>query len=207
MGLKAVSLTLRHWATEGTRSYSLLCLEVELFLWLYSQDIVLLARHNPGFLSVIKDCLSRPNQPITTEWSLIPKLAVLIIELWGLTTVEMFATVHITELPQFISPILEPQVLVVDALSQPRQGRSMYMFPPIPLSEQYLSETSHSEQRGYPDRPLVAISTVVSTSDLDVCDQPRFLPYCRDLLSQPCHILDGKSYYLHAWRLSCRTSK
>ena len=40
-------------------------LVVDLFLWLHSQDIVLGARHN-----VTADYLSRPNQPITMEWSL-----------------------------------------------------------------------------------------------------------------------------------------
>ena len=45
----------------------------------------------------------------------------------------MFESVHNAHLPQFMSPVLEPRALAVDALSQDRQGRLMYMFPPILL--------------------------------------------------------------------------
>ena len=48
-------------------------LVVDLFLWLQTQDITLRARHILGCLNVIADRLSRPNQPIMTEWSLHPK--------------------------------------------------------------------------------------------------------------------------------------
>ena len=59
----------------------------------------------------------------------------------------MFATVRNRHLPQFISPVLEPRALAIDALSQ-------------------------------------------------------------DLLSQQGYVLSGKSYHLHAWRLSsCTTNQ
>ena len=38
-------------------------------------------------------------------------------------------------------------------------------------------------------------------------DHPLFFPYRRDLLSQQGYVLDGKSYHLHALRLSCSTPK
>ena len=76
----------------------------------------------------------------------------------GTPTVDMFAKVHCTNLPHFMSPIPEPQALAIDALSQDWQGRSMYMFPP-----------------GWRDnfnRPLVAVTTMVPTSSLSVCGPP-----------------------------------
>ena len=51
----------------------------------------------------------------------------------------------------------------------------------------------------HPDPSLVAVSTVVSASDLAVCGSTLVPPV--DLLSQPGHNLDRKSYRLHAWRL------
>ena len=51
-----------------------------------------------------------------------------------------------------MSPILEPLALMVDALSQDWQGRSMYMF--------------HGSD---PNSPLVAITTVVSTPVSTLC--------------------------------------
>ena len=40
-------------------------------------------------------------------------------------------------------------------------------------------------------------------------EHPLVFPYCRDLLSQQDqkYVSDGKSYHLHAWRLSCGTIK
>ena len=61
-----------------THSHLLLRLVVDLFLWLQTQDITLRARHILGCLNVIADRLSRPNQPIMTEWSLHPEVMNLI---------------------------------------------------------------------------------------------------------------------------------
>ena len=55
------------------------------------------------------------------------------IQTMGSPVVDMFATVHNTHLPQFMSPVPEPRALAIDALSQDWQGRSLYMFPPFPL--------------------------------------------------------------------------
>ena len=91
--LKAVICALQHWAPllqghgchgqfdsgsyinkqGGTCSAPLLRLTVELFLWLESQNIIVRARHIPGCLNVKADHLSRPDQPIPTEWSLHPQ--------------------------------------------------------------------------------------------------------------------------------------
>ena len=117
----------------GTHSPTLLRLTVELLLWLEAQNIVVRARHIPGCLDVIADHLSRPNQPISTEWSLHPEIVKRIFRLSGTPEVDMFATVSISHISRFMSPIPEPRALAVDALSQDWQGRSMYMFPPFSL--------------------------------------------------------------------------
>ena len=125
--------SLLYQQTRRTHSTSLLRLVVDLFKWLQAQDIILRARHIPGCLNVIADRLSRPNQPISTEWSLHSKIVDWIFQFWGTPEVDMFATVHNICLLQFMSPTPEPQALAVDALSQDWQGRSMYMFPPFLL--------------------------------------------------------------------------
>ena len=156
LALKAVFHALQHWAQMlqghqvmiatdnstvvsyinkqgGTHSPTLLRLTVELLLWLEAQNIIVRARHIPGCMNVIADHLSRPNQPIPTEWSLHPEIMEHIFRVWGTPEVDMFATLSNSHLPWFMSPILEPRALAVDALSQDWQGRSMYMFPPFPL--------------------------------------------------------------------------
>ena len=165
LDFKAVMFALQHWAPllqgrqvmiatdnstvvsyinkqGGTRSLTLLRLTVDLFLWLESQKIIVRARHIPGCLNVIADHLSHPNQPIPTEWSLHPEILERIFRVWGTPEVDMFATLSNSHLPRFMSPIPEPRALAVDALSQDWQGRSMYMFPPIPPAQQSHAEAS-----------------------------------------------------------------
>ena len=117
----------------GTRSPTLLRLTVELLLWLEAQNIIVRARHIPGCLNVIADHLSRPNQPIPTEWSLHPEIVNRTFGFWGTSVVDMFATASNSHLPWFMYPFPEPRALAVDAVSQDWQGRSMYMFPPFRL--------------------------------------------------------------------------
>ena len=120
----------------------------------------------------------------------------------------MFATVSNSRLPKFISPIPEPRALAVDALSQDWQGRSMYVFPPFPLLSkviQKLRATQEAEviliDRWWLKQPWFP--------NLLCVDHPLFFPYHRDLLSQQDqrYVSDGKSYHLHAWGLSCNTTK
>ena len=129
---KAIIFALQHWAPllqgrqvmiatdnstvvsyinkqGGTCSPTLLCLTVDLLLWLESQNIVVWARHIPGFLNVIADHLSRPDQPIPTEWSLHPEIMTHIFRVWGTPEVDMFVTLSNSHLPWFMSPVPEPR--------------------------------------------------------------------------------------------------
>ena len=189
---------------------TLLRLVVALFMWLQAQNTVVRARHIPGCLNVIEDHLSRINQPISTEWSLHPEILRRIFGVWGTPVVDMFATVSISRLPQFISPVPEPRTLAVDALSQDWQGRSMYMFPPFPLLSKVIQK-----QRWTQEAEVILIAPWWPKQSwfphlLHLCvDHPLFFPYRRDLLAQKdqIYVSGGKSYRLHARRLSCDTTK
>ena len=86
-------------------------------------------------------------------------------------------------------------------MPQDSQGRSLYMFPPFALLNKVIQKLK-STQGGkvilialwWPSKPWFP--------HLCLCvDHPRIILYHRDLLSQ-----QGKSYHLHAWRLSCSTT-
>ena len=116
------------------------------------------------------------------------------------------ATVHNTHLPQFVSPIPEPRALAIDALSQDWQGRSMFMFPPFPLLSKVIQKLRTSQEGEvilapwWPSQPWFPHL-------LRLCvDHPLFFLYSRDLLTQQGYV-SGKSYCLHAWRLSCNSTK
>ena len=217
--LKAVFHALQHWAQMlqghqvmiatdnltvvsyinkqgGTHSPTFLRLTVELLLWLEAQNIIVRARHIPGCLNVTADHLSRPNQPIPTEWSLHPEIVERIFRVWGTPEVDVFATLSNSHLPRFMSPIPEPRALAVDALSQDWQGRSMYMFPPFPLLNKVMQKLRSTQVA---EVILVAPwwpSQAWFPHLLRLCvEHPLVLPYCRDLLSQQDqkYISDGKS--------------
>ena len=144
----------------GTQSPTLLRLTVGLFLWLESQSIIVRARHIPGCLNVIADHLSRPNQPIPTEWSLHP-------------------VCDIVELPPSLVHISS------SGAKSPSGGCSVSGLAgevnahvsPVPPAQQSLTETAvHSGGRSDSGSPLVAVSVVVSTSTTSLCGTPSSSP-------------------------------
>ena len=215
---KAVTFALQHWAPllqgrqvmvatdnstvvsyinkqGGTRSSTLLRLTVDLFLWLESQSIIVRARHIPGCLNVIADHLSRPNQPIPTEWSLHPEIVSRIFRVWGTPEVDMFATpssVHVSS-----SGAKSPSG---GCSVSNWQGRSMYMFPPFPLLNKVMQKLWSTQVA-----EVILVAPWWPSQSwfphlLRLCvEHPLVLPYRRDLLSQQDqkYISDGKSYHLH----------
>ena len=189
--LKAVMHALQHWAhllqghqvmvatdnstvvsyinkQGGTRSPSLLRLTVDLLLWLEAQDIVVRARHIPGCLNVIADHLSRPNQPIPT-----PRDRETHFQGLGHTrsrhvcdTVKLPpSSVHVSSSGAescsggcSVSRLAGEVNVHVSTLSPAQQGRA--------------EAAVHSGGRGDSRSPLVALSTVVSTSTTSLCGKP-----------------------------------
>ena len=90
------------------------------------------------------------------------------------------------------------------------QGRSMYMFPPFPLLNKVIQKLRSTQAA-----EVVLIAPWWPSQSwfphlLRLCvEHPLAYPYRRDLLSQQDqkYVSDGKSYHLHAWRLSCDTIK
>ena len=106
---------------------------------------------------------------------------------------DMFATVHNTQPchPTSCLHFRSYKALAVDALSQPWQGLSMYMFPPFSLLSkviQKLGATRFSEVILIIPwwQPHPWFSHLIQLS----VDQTRFLPYHQDLLSQQGYTLD-----------------
>ena len=129
--LKVVIAALRHWASVlrgyqvliatdntivvfyinkhgGTHLLTLLRLVVDLFMWLQAQDIVLIARYIPCCLYVTTDCLSRPNQPRSTEWSLHSEIVIRIFQFWEL---QQWTCLPQSTIPAYLSSCLQFQSL------------------------------------------------------------------------------------------------
>ena len=189
----------------GMKSGSLCALLWRLMLWCNQRQIVLRARHILGHLNVIADKLSRLNQVIQTEWSLLPEVFAQICRHWHRPSVDLFATRFNHKLPRFVSPVPDQSAWGVDALSLPWEDLDAYAFPPTALLHQVVTKLlDHGFRRliliapGWPNMPwfwdLVNMSAQV----------PLLLPQVSKLITQPfnqCPHRDLPNLNLHAWLL------
>ena len=150
------------------KSGSLCALLWRILSWCTRKQVTLRARHIPGRLNMIADKLSRLGQIIQTEWSLHPEVFKAICSQWHQPQVDLFATRFNNKLPQFVSPVPDPQAWAVDALS---------------LSWENLSTSSHLGQSGgevaglplqqdYSDCPRVAQHALVLGSSGNAQSDP-----------------------------------
>ena len=117
----------------GMKSGSLRALLWRILSWCTRKQVTLKARHIPGRLNVIADELSRLGQTIQTEWSLHPEVFQAICCWWHQPQVDLFATRFKNKLPQFMSPVPDPQAWAVDALSLSWENLDPYAFPPAAI--------------------------------------------------------------------------
>ena len=115
------------------KSGSLCALLWRILSWCTRQQVTLRARHIPGWLNVIADKLSRLGQTIQTEWSLHPAVFQAVCARWHQPKVDLFATRFNNKLPQFVSPVPDPQAWAVDALSLSWEDLDPYAFPPAAI--------------------------------------------------------------------------
>ena len=116
--------------------------------------VTLKARHIPGQLNVIADKLSRLGQTIQTEWSLHPEVFKAICSQWHQPRVDLFATRFNNKLPQFVSPVPDPQAWAVDALSQSA-------FPPAAILGKVVEKLQDYPYKNDTDCPRVAQHALV----------------------------------------------
>ena len=117
----------------GMKSGPLNALLWRILTWCTKIQVTLKARHIQGWLNVIADKLSRLGPTIQTEWSLIPEVLQTICSQWHRPQVDPFATRFNSKLPQFVSPVPDPQALAMDALSLSWEDLDPYAFQPATL--------------------------------------------------------------------------
>ena len=200
--LKAVILALHHWVTvlQATKLWSLPYRHTGLDPFPHrvtsssgSVPMDTNSRHSnkDQTHSGLSDCDSRPS--ISTKSanmnqirSLQPKIVNQIFWTWGTPSVDMFATVRKTYLPQFT--ILELRLSV--RLAGKVDVQVSTYFP--------AQQGTTQEGKGRFNRGSHIYYVCMWTTLDSFCTAGT---YCQGYLS------DGKSYQLHAWRLSCRTTK
>ena len=77
--------------------------------------------------------LSRLGQTIQTEWSIHPDIFKAMCSQWHQPQVDLFATRFNGKLPQFVSPVPDPQAWAVDAPSLSWENLDPCTFPPVAI--------------------------------------------------------------------------
>ena len=170
----------------GMESGPLCALLWRILTWCTRKGVTLKARHIPGRLNVIADKLSRLGQIIQTEWSLNTEVFQAICNWWHQPRVDLFATRFNTKLPQFVSPVPDPQAWAVDALSLSWEGLDPYVFPPAAILGKVMDKL-----QDYPCSRMILIAPgwpniswfwdlVAMSSQIPLC-----LPSLPNLVTQP----------------------
>ena len=183
------------------KSGSLCALLWRILSWCTRQQVTLRARHIPDWLNVIADKLSRLGQTIQTEWSLHPEVFQAICSRWHQPQVDLFATRFNNKLPQFVSPVPDPQAWAVDALSLSWEDLDPYAFPPAAMLGKVVEKL-----QDYPCNRIILIAPGWQCGS----QIPLFLPNIPNLLSQPFNQVLHRNLAnlnLHAWLLEPQQSR
>ena len=117
----------------GTKSALLLEQTYQFFQLAASINMTFFCRHIPGKKNILADQLSRRDQVIQTEWMLSAQVLEQLWQRWSRPLIDAFATCLTRRLPDYYSPVPDPQARAIDALSVSWEGPPLYMFPPTPL--------------------------------------------------------------------------
>ena len=116
----------------GTRSQALSDLAIAIWEWCLQRKIYLSAIHIPGIVNKTPDGLSRQKLE-STEWMLDSSVFRQIVAVYQQPQVDLFASHHNHQLPNYFSWIPDPQAMGTDAFSIPWKFNLCYLFPPFPL--------------------------------------------------------------------------
>jgi len=189
----------------STKSESLMALVWDLWGLLDERECVARARHIPGRLNVLADSLSRRNQVIPTEWSILGGVLDWLWRRWPKPEIDLFATHKNYKMMKFVSPFPHHAAWRVNAFSFCWTGLSLYAFPPWVILGEVLAKIRDDGANvvlvapGWTARPWYPLLIQMSVED------PVTIPLEPGLLVQTHSGVvhqDPRILNLQAWRLS-----
>ena len=135
----------------GSHSYTLYNLAVEIVLWCAKNRTHIKARHMPGRLNALADCLSRKENIVQT---LNQRVTSQMFNICGTSHLDLFAIRLNRKLQLFMSPVADPEAYATDDLNLSWMGMSAYSFPPFPVILSCLTKIQNEECIVYMIAPL-----------------------------------------------------
>ena len=169
----------------GTRSVTLNSVAQSILRLYEANNVHLLPQFVPGKLSVITDSLSRDSQVLGSEWTLCQEDC-WDLSCWWPVIINLFATSMNHRLPVYFAPMVDPQALATNAMSQCRDGLEAYAFSPFGFIPNVLAKIHQSRNL---EVTLVAPYWPLKPWFPDILellvDVLVLLPLHKDLLRQP----------------------
>ena len=170
----------------GTHSWNLMRETYHLYQIIQERKWFVRARHIPGKFNVEADQLSRSKQDLPTEWSLHPKVAQQIFDMWFQPDVDLFATKYNNKCFKYVAPGPSEGAIAVDGLSFNLEGLEAYAYPPQQILMKLLQKFRMTSKCRLiviaPNNPKQPWYPVLH--ELAVVE-PFQLPHIRTLLKQP----------------------
>ena len=128
----------------GTRSQALSDLAIAIWEWCLQRRIYLSAIDIPGIVNKTPDGLSRQKLE-STEWMLDSSVFCQIVAVYQQPQVDLFASHHNHQLPNYLSWIPDPQAMGTDVFSIPWKFNLCYLFPPFPLIQKCIQKIKQDQ--------------------------------------------------------------
>ena len=123
----------------GMVSQTLFLMASEITWWTKQHSVQLVASYILKRKTILSDQLSRPNQVLTTEWSLLPQVSEGVCSIFGRPHLNLFATQANMKLQLYMSPVPDPLAWKQNAVQHPQGNPYACAFPPFALLRQVFS--------------------------------------------------------------------
>ena len=142
----------------GIRSGSLYALLWRILIWYFRKQVTLKGQNIPGLLNLVADQLSRLDQTIQTEWSLLLEVFQSVCSRWHQPQIDPFATRFNNKLPLCHWDLLARAVATI---SLPWEDLDVYAFPPAAIMGKVVAKLQDCPCKriiliapGWPNMPL-----------------------------------------------------
>ena len=187
----------------GSIKRRLLDVTEEVFKWAHHRNVILSAEYILGSLNVTADLASR-EKDFNKEWRLMPTVFNDICRVYGVPTIDLFATRINTQLPLFYSWKPDPDALGTDAfLINWNTQSSLYAFPPFRIIKDVIQKLKEEKASMLAILPLWSTQPWFAEALRLLQGAPRLLPHgCLYLPQDPLQAHPIRKLQLAVWPLS-----